>query len=92
MLITLKQLQYVAAVSKTGSFSKAAELCNVDQSTVSQQIKLFESKLNIEIFNREFQPIIPTPEGIEVTHKAKEILEKVDELLKPFKRYPKPYQ
>jgi len=92
MLITLRQLQYVAAVSETGSFSKAAELCNVDQSTVSQQIKLLESKLNIDIFNREFQPIILTPEGIEVVKKAKEILEKVEELVKPFKVIPKPFQ
>jgi LysR family hydrogen peroxide-inducible transcriptional activator len=92
MLITLRQLQYITAVAETGSFSKAAELCNADQSTVSQQIKILESKLNIDIFNREFQPIVLTPEGNEVVAKAKEILEKVEELIKPFKIAPKKYQ
>jgi LysR family hydrogen peroxide-inducible transcriptional activator len=92
MLITLRQLQYIAAVAETGSFSKAAELCNADQSTVSQQIKILESKLNIDIFNREFQPIVLTPEGAEIAGKAKEILDKVEDLLKPFKIAPKKYQ
>jgi LysR family transcriptional regulator, hydrogen peroxide-inducible genes activator len=92
MLITLRQLQYIAAVAETGSFSKAAELCNADQSTVSQQIKILESKLNIDIFNREFQPIVLTPEGADVAEKAKEILDKVEDLLRPFKISPKKYQ
>ena len=40
-------MQYIVAVAETGSFSKAAELCNADQSTVSQQVKLFEEKLGV---------------------------------------------
>jgi LysR family hydrogen peroxide-inducible transcriptional activator len=92
MLVTLRQLQYVVAVAETSSFSKAAELCNAEQSTVSQQIKILESKLNIEIFNRDFQPILLTKEGKEIVEKAKNILEKVEDLIKPFKTSPKRFQ
>jgi LysR family hydrogen peroxide-inducible transcriptional activator len=45
MVVTLRQMQYICAVAETQSFSKAAELCFADQSTVSQQIKQFEEKL-----------------------------------------------
>lgn len=84
MLITLRQLQYVIAVAETGSFSKAATVCFAEQSTVSQQVKLMEDRLGIQIFNRSNYPLKVTPEGIEVVNQAREIIDKVEELIKPF--------
>ncbi|MFZ9572009.1 MAG: LysR family transcriptional regulator, partial [Bacteroidia bacterium] len=46
MIVTLRQMQYVISVAKHGSFSKAADECAADQSTVSQQIKTFEDRMN----------------------------------------------
>lgn len=86
MIVTLRQMQYVCAVAETQSFSKAAELCFADQSTVSQQIKQFEEKLNIKIFNRETIPLKVTQEGQEVIEKCKSILNGVEELIKPIKK------
>lgn len=85
MLITLRQLQYAIAVSNSGSFSKAADLCFAEQSTVSQQIKLMEEKLGIELFDRSTLPVKVTTEGKILIEQAKEIIKKVDELLLPFK-------
>ncbi len=79
-------MQYVCAVAETQSFSKAAELCFADQSTVSQQIKLFEEKLNVKIFNRETIPLKVTAEGMEVVEKCKSILTGVEDLIKPIKK------
>ncbi len=89
MLVTLRQLQYVIAVADTGSFSKAAELCFADQSTVSQQVKLLEDRLGIQVFIRANYPLKPSDEGNEVIAKARDIISKVEDLIAPFKEKPK---
>ena len=85
MIVTLRQLQYIVAVAEHKSFSKGAEACFAEQSTVSHQVKLVEDRLGIHIFRKKSQPIEVTVEGVEVVRQAKEILEKVEELVKPFK-------
>lgn len=85
MLVTLRQLQYVIAVAESGSFSKAAELVHAEQSTVSQQVRSLEEKLGVVLINRDNLPVKLTPEGEDVVKQAKDIIEKVEELIKPFK-------
>jgi LysR family hydrogen peroxide-inducible transcriptional activator len=85
MIVTLRQLQYIVAVAEHRSFSKGAEACFAEQSTVSHQVKLVEDRLGIHIFKKKTQPIEVTSEGLEVIRQAREILEKVEELVKPFK-------
>jgi len=85
MLVTLRQLQYIVAVAEHKSFSKGAEACFAEQSTVSHQVKLVEERLGIHIFKKKTQPIEVTQDGLEVVRQAKSILEKVEELVKPFK-------
>jgi DNA-binding transcriptional LysR family regulator len=85
MLVTLRQLQYIVAVADHQSFSKGADFCHAEQSTVSHQIKQVEDRLGIHIFKKKSQPIETTPEGIEVVNQARYILDRVDELIKPFK-------
>ncbi len=85
MLVTLRQLQYIVAVAEQKSFSKGAEACFAEQSTVSHQVKLVEDRLGIHIFKKKTQPIEVTPEGEEIVKQAKNILEKVEELVRPFK-------
>jgi DNA-binding transcriptional LysR family regulator len=85
MLVTLRQLQYVVAVADLQSFSKGAEFCSAEQSTVSHQVKQVEEKLGLKIFVKSSHPIKLTDEGKIVVEQARYILNKVDELIAPFK-------
>jgi LysR family hydrogen peroxide-inducible transcriptional activator len=88
MLVTLRQLQYIVAVSETGSFSKAADVVSAEQSTVSQQIRVLEDRLGVLIFDRKSLPVKLTPEGEKIVLQAKEIIDKVEGMLLPFKVKP----
>ena len=86
MVVTLRQMQYLISVAKLGSFSKAANECAADQSTVSQQIKTFEDRMNVEIFDRTSIPITVTPAGKEIVEQCEKIVTQVDEMIAPFKK------
>lgn len=85
MLVTLRQLQYIIAVNETGSFSKAAEVCHAEQSTISQQVRTLEERLGVMIFDRSTLPVRTTAKGTQVVQDAKEVIKKVDDLERPFK-------
>ena len=61
--ISIHQIKYILAVVKTGSFSKAAELCFVTQSTLSTMVRKAEDQMDLKIFNRKSKPIRLTQEG-----------------------------
>ena len=86
MVVTLRQMQYVVSVAKLGSFSKAADECAADQSTVSQQIKTFEDRIKMEIFDRTSIPITVTAAGKEIVEQCEKIINQVDEMIAPFKK------
>lgn len=48
----LEQLQAFLAVAETGSFQKAARLCQVTQSTVSRQIQALETEVGLPLLHR----------------------------------------
>ncbi len=50
--MNLRDLEYVVAVAKLGSFSGAAEACHVSQPALSNQIKKLEKELGTELFLR----------------------------------------
>ena len=76
----LRQLEYILAVQKFKSFTKAAEYCCITQPTLSQQIKVLEDVLDIEIFKRN--PFAVTKEGKEILEMASEIVTKANDLKK----------
>ena len=51
--MTLQQLEYIVAVDKYRHFVKAAESCEITQSTLSSLIQKLENELDIIIFDRE---------------------------------------
>lgn len=84
-MITLQQLEYIIAVDKYRHFVTASENCFVTQPTLSMQIKKLEEDLDILIFDRSKQPIIPTLLGEKIIKQAKEVLfhtNKISELIK----------
>ena len=47
-----QQLRYVSAIADTGSFSRAAERCQVAQPSLSQQVLKLEEDLGAKLFDR----------------------------------------
>ncbi|MCB1166852.1 MAG: LysR family transcriptional regulator [Leptospiraceae bacterium] len=82
--MTITQLRYVLALSRTGSFGKAAEQCLVAQPTLSIQIQKLEQELGIEIFDRRRNPVAVTEPGKKVLAHARRILDEADALLEEF--------
>ncbi|NDW11600.1 hydrogen peroxide-inducible genes activator [Bacteroides sp. 214] len=72
--MTLQQLEYILAVDKFRHFAKAAEHCGVTQPTLSAMIQKLEDELNVKIFDRHVQPVIPTNIGEKILHQARSII------------------
>lgn len=74
-MVSLVQLEYIVAVDTYRHFATAAEKCFVTQPTLSMQIKKMEDDLEVVIFDRSKQPIIPTDVGAEIIAQARLILQ-----------------
>lgn len=72
--MTLQQLEYIIAVNQFRHFAKAAESCRVTQPTLSTMVQKLEEELEIKIFDRNQQPICPTPIGRMVLEQAQIVL------------------
>ena len=75
-MFSIREVEYVLAISKTGSISKAAEICNVSQPALSKQVNKLESVLGFKIFERERSKNIPTAKGRELIAYFEEIFAK----------------
>jgi len=73
--LSLKQLQYFAAVAEYGSFRQAAFRLNITQPTLSNQVGVMEKALNIQLFERTRKGINTTPQGRELLLSARRVLE-----------------
>lgn len=84
-MVTLTQLEYIVAVDTHRHFATAAKKCFITQPTLSMQIKKLEETLDVTIFDRSKQPIIPTDVGTSIIEQARIILgetHKIDEIVK----------
>lgn len=79
-MITLTQLEYIVAVDTYRHFGKAAEACFITQPTLSMQIKKLEEDLEIIIFDRSKQPLIPTDVGVRIIEQARMVLKQAEEV------------
>jgi LysR family hydrogen peroxide-inducible transcriptional activator len=73
-MMTLTQLEYVVAVDKYRHFGKAAKACYVTQPTLSMQLQKLEQELDLIIFDRSKNPIVPTLEGEAIIRQAKIVI------------------
>lgn len=78
--MTLQQLEYILAVDRYRHFGKAADACNVTQPTLSAMVGKLEEELNAKLFDRNRQPICPTPIGEQVILQAREVLKQTDSI------------
>ena len=80
-LPTIKQLRYLITLSETLSFTKAAELCFVGQSTLSAGLKDLEDSLGVQLVERDKHSVSMTPIGKGVVERAKRLIVQADDLV-----------
>jgi LysR family hydrogen peroxide-inducible transcriptional activator len=73
--MTLVQLEYIVAVDTYRSFVGAAEKCFVTQPTLSMQVQKLEEMLNVKLFDRSKQPVVPTEIGSQIIEQARLVLQ-----------------
>ncbi len=73
--MNFNQLKYIIAVDKHRNFTRAADECDIAQSTLSKEIQRLEKEFNIIIFDRSRHPVTPTMKGVDLLQQAKRILE-----------------
>src|SRR5215207_3482969 len=61
--MTLRQLEYILAVARAGSFTRAAQDLHVAQPSLSQQIRALESEVGGPLLERPPGPVRLTPAG-----------------------------
>ncbi len=79
-LPTLKQLQYLIALSDHGHFGRAAEACFVTQSTLSAGLRELESQVGVTLVERSRRVVRFTPLGEKIAAKARRVLREAEEL------------
>ncbi len=72
--MNLQQLEYIIAVDTHRHFVTAAEKCFITQATLSMMIKKLEDELEVKIFDRSKQPVVPTETGIKILAQAREVV------------------
>jgi len=76
----IHQLTYFIAVVETGSFSRAAERCNVAQPSLSQQIQKLEQELGEPLFDRLPRRVVLTDAGRSLLPRATSILAEIQDI------------
>lgn len=79
-LPTLKQLQYLVALSEHGHFGKAATACFVTQSTLSAGLRELESLIGVTLVERNRRTVRFTPLGERIADKARRVVREAEEL------------
>ncbi len=80
MHLTLQQLRLFEAVSRLGSYTRAAEELFITQPAVSIQIKRLESQVGLALFEQVGKKTFPTAAGKTMYEASLDILQRVDQL------------
>jgi LysR family hydrogen peroxide-inducible transcriptional activator len=79
-LPTLRQLQYLLALSQYRSFSRAAGACCISQSALSGAIKELEATLGTRLVDRDKRHVTITPAGEDAVARARRIVAEAEAL------------
>lgn len=80
-LTSLRQLQYLVALSEKLNFTRAADACFVTQSTLSAGLNELEDALGARLVERDRKTVLMTPLGLEVARRARTILAAAQDLV-----------
>lgn len=81
LLPSTKQLQYLVALAQTEHFSRASQVCNVTQSTLSAGIRELETILGVELAERTKRTVIMTPIGRQIASRAAKIITDAQDIM-----------
>lgn len=88
--VTLRQLQYLAAVAEARSFRRAAEACAVSQPSLSAQVAEAERALGVRLFERDRRRVLVTAAGAALLAHARRVLVSADDLVEAARRHADP--
>ena len=77
----IRHLAFLVALAEQRHFRKAAEVCNVSQSTLSAGIAELESLLGVRIAERDRRSVMVTPDGLRIVEQARRVLHETEQLL-----------
>ena len=78
--MNIQQLEYILAVDRYRHFARAAEHCRVTQPTLSMMIQKLEEELEVKLFDRSTQPVMPTEAGRKVVEQARKVLYEIGQI------------
>jgi LysR family transcriptional regulator, hydrogen peroxide-inducible genes activator len=88
--MNLGHLRFVHTVAELGSFSRAAEKCNVTQSSLSNAVSQVEDQLGDRIFSRTTRKVETTAFGERMLPLVADVLRATDDLAKGAREYLNP--
>ena len=71
---TLRQLEYLVALADLRHFGRAAQVSNISQPSLSQQVRALEQRLGVLLVERNQTGVELTPIGREVAERARPII------------------
>ena len=77
-----RDLEYLVAVAEELHFGRAAERCNASQPALSGQLRKFEERLGVKVFERTKRYVRLTAIGDRIVGRARDILREVEEMEK----------
>ena len=83
----IHQLEYMVAVAKFQSFTRAAAEINISQSSLSQQIRKLEEELGIKLFDRTTRTVRLTNAGSAFLAHAQQILLEINKSKSTIQQY-----
>ncbi len=88
--MNLRDLQYLVTTAEQLHFGKAAEICHVSQPTLSMQLRKMEDTLGVQLFERSNKHVMLTQAGMQITQRARKVLEEVREIHQTAQMYRDP--
>ncbi|MBF7097252.1 LysR family transcriptional regulator [Alkalibacter mobilis] len=79
--VSIYQMQLFIVVAEELNFSRAAEIMNITQPTLSKRISTLENMIDMKLFNRKNRPIELTPSGKILYESWKKICEQFQKSL-----------
>ena len=78
--MNLQEIRYLVAVAEQRHFGRAAEVCNVSQPTLSNQIRKLEEELGVTLLERTNKRVDLTPVGGQILVHAQRALAEAEQM------------